>query len=54
MFITGIGQSCIAETDIIWVIEWQQTSVGVTAVQKCPGLAESAGKILLVLIKSAT
>ena len=54
LFITGIGQSCIAETDTIWGIEWQQTNVGVTAVQKCPGLAESAGKILLILMTHAT
>ena len=54
IFIIGIGQSCIAETDTIWGIEWQQTNVGVTAVQKCPGLAESAGKILLILMTHAT
>jgi len=34
----------VAENDTVWGIEWQSTSVGTIAVQKCPGLSESAGK----------
>lgn len=52
MFITGAGQSCVAENDTVWGMQWQQTSVEVTAVQKCPGLAESAGKLLFALANS--
>ena len=40
----GVDQSCNAENDTIWGIEWQLTSAGTTAIQKCPGLSESAGK----------
>ena len=44
LFITGANQSCVAENDTVWGISWQPTSVDTTAVQKCPGLSESAGK----------
>ena len=44
MLTTGTSQSCVAENDTVWGISWQPTSVDTTAVQKCPGLSESAGK----------
>ena len=41
---TGTGSSCVAENDTVWGILWQPTSINTTAVQKCPGLSESAGE----------
>ena len=36
--------SCVAENDTVWGIQWRQTSAGTVVTQKCPGLSESAGK----------
>ena len=41
---TGTGSSCVAENDTVWGILWQPTGINTTAVQKCPGLSESAGE----------
>ena len=50
MLTSDVDLSCMAENDTIWGIQWRQTSAGTMVTQKCPGLSESAGKKVIIMI----
>ena len=50
MLTSDVDLSCMAENDTVWGIQWRQTSAGTMVTQKCPGLSESAGKKVIIMI----
>jgi len=43
--IVTTGSGCQLDTDTVWELEWPFTAAGSVAVQACPGLSKSTGKL---------